>query len=415
MTGEDARHGGQHARLIGHPEAQEVPGLQCAHRGDLTVGVERLARPDHAPCPIAGHRHQVADHCACSWGATSAGADEHQPSGSGRLNEDGVVGAAHSGQRMAVGHHGRVHPDADASVLKQVGHGEQLDHAIQVFGRADVVGNDMGDALAVHRVAAHLGVEGDAGQQSCLGGGVITLDVGGRVGLCVAQVLGLNQRGLVVESLGGHLVEDVVGGAVHDAHHDLDGVADQGFTQGPDDRDRARDCGLVVEVDARALGRGEDGLTLAGQQRLVGGHDRSAMLESRPDQPAGIGHPTDQFDHDVDVVTRDQGVRICGQQRPQHLGARSIKVANRDTHQFEWPADARGQVVPLFEDQTGHLRAHDPAAQQGHLERFIHRLRHFHPHSPTSSASKSSSVSRRSKVVSCPSYTATTGGRGVWL
>ena len=130
-------------------------------------------------------------------------------------------------------------------------------------------------------------MEGQAGQDRGLGGGVEALDVGGRVGLGVAELLGLLERLGEAGAGGVHLVEDEVGGAVDDAQHAGHLVTGQRLAQRPQDRDRAGDGGLVVEV-ALGLRRGlEERRPVLGQQRLVGGDDAGAVLQRGEDQRRG--------------------------------------------------------------------------------------------------------------------------------
>src|SRR3546814_8741627 len=105
-------------------------------------------------------------------------------------------------------------PRADAAVGTDLADGEQLDDRAHVARARDVGGRHLGDALAVDIGRGDRRVEGDAGQDGGLGGGVETYDVGGRVGFGVAERLGLLER--VGASAAGrvHAVEDVVSGAV---------------------------------------------------------------------------------------------------------------------------------------------------------------------------------------------------------
>ena len=134
-------------------------------------------------------------------------------------------------------------------------------------------------------VDGHPGVEGQRGEDRGLRGGVVALDVGRRVGLRVAQRLGLLDGLVEVEPLGGHLVEHVVGGAVDDAEHAGDAVARERLAHRADDRDRARDGGLEVQVDAGLVGRGVQRRAVLREQRLVGGHDG----RTAPRSPAAAG------------------------------------------------------------------------------------------------------------------------------
>ena len=69
---------------------------------------------------------------------------------------------------------------------------------------------------------------------------------------------------------GVHLVEHVVGGAVDDAEDLAHVVARQRLADRAQDRDRAGDGGLVVEVDPEPVGRGIQVGAVLGEQRLVG-------------------------------------------------------------------------------------------------------------------------------------------------
>ena len=121
-------------------------------------------------------------------------------------------------------------------------------------GGLEVRRRDLGDALAVDVVGGDPGVERDGGQDRGLGRGVVALDVGGRVGLGVAQRAGVGQGVRVVGAGAVHRRQDVVGGAVDDAGHPQHRVAGQRLGQRADHRDRAGDRGLEVQVDVGVLG-----------------------------------------------------------------------------------------------------------------------------------------------------------------
>ena len=243
---------------------------------------------------------------------------------------------------------------------------EQLDHAAHLGGGGDVAGGDLGDALAVHVGGGDAGVEGEAGQDRGLGGGVEALDVGGRVGLGVPELLGLLER-LVEAGAGGvHPVEDEVGGAVDDAEHAGDPVAGERLAQRTQDRDRAGDGGLVVEVAAGLLGGREQGAAVLGEQGLVGRDHAGAVLERGEDQRAGGLDAADHLDHDVDVVAGDQGLGVGGEQVLGQVDvARQAEPAYGDAGQLDRGADARREVAGLLVQQPGDLGADDAAAEQG--------------------------------------------------
>ena len=94
-------------------------------------------------------------------------------------------------------------------------------------------------------------MEGEAGEDRRLLRGVVALDVGGRVGLGVAETLRVGEDVLELGALLVHAVEDVVRRAVDDAHDPLHAVAGERVAQRPDDRDGAGGGGLVsmAEMD----------------------------------------------------------------------------------------------------------------------------------------------------------------------
>src|SRR5699024_11563802 len=103
-------------------------------------------------------------------------------------------------------------------------------------------------------------------QDRRLRGGVVALDVCGRVGLGVTQAGGLGQHLAVIGAGGVHGVEDEVGGAVDDADDLVHRVARQRAAQRADDRDGGGDGGLEEEVGPGRIGG-------VGQLGAVGGDE----------------------------------------------------------------------------------------------------------------------------------------------
>ncbi len=250
--------------------------------------------------------------------------------------------------------------------------GEQLDDRTHLAGALDVGSRDLGDALAVDVGGGDPGMEGQAGQDRCLGGGVETLDVCGGVRLGVPEVLGLLQRLAEAGTRGVHLVEDEVRGAVDDAEHPGHPVARERLTQRPHDRDRTGDRGLVVEVAAGLLGRLEQRRAVLGQQCLVGADDARAVLQRGQDQRAGGLDAADDLDDEVDVCAARETHRVGGQQSLGYLDlAHGVESAYGDTDQIHPRPDPGSQVVGLVGQQPHHLRPDRTAAEHGHLQRLV--------------------------------------------
>ena len=240
-----------------------------------------------------------------------------------------------------LGHHGRVHAHRDLwPAVEQLGDGEELDGVAEAAGVGDVGGADAADALPVHVGVDHVAAEGERGQDGRFGRGVVPLHVGGRVTLGQPQLLGLAQHVVVAGALLLHPGEDVVGGAVDDAHDPEDLLPGQRFTQRPDDRDGPGHGRLVEQVDARRRGHlGQFGAA-DGQQGLVRRHHRLAVAQGRLDQLVGRVEPADDLDHDVDVVALDQPGGVGADQVAVDGGADGlVRVGDRDPDQLQ--ADAR--------------------------------------------------------------------------
>ncbi len=257
---------------------------------------------------------------------------------------------------MAQRDHGRVHARGDGpAVLGPLADGEQLDGAAHLLGGGEVGGGDLGHALAVDVVEAHAGVEGDAGEDGGLGGGVEALDVGGRVGLGVPEGGGLVEGLLIPGTRRIHFVEDEVRRAVDDAHHPVDLVAGEGLAQRADQRDGAGDGGLVVEVLVVLLGGRVQGGTVLGEQRLVGGDDGGAVLEGGGDEGPGGLDPADHLDHHVDVTAFDEGGGVGGDQGRVDALPDPVGSADGDTRQLHGGADPGCEVVGVRRHDARHL------------------------------------------------------------
>ena len=81
--------------------------------------------------------------------------------------------------------------------VEPLGGADQLQPEPELAGVLDVVGGDVLDALVADLVEVHRRVERQPGEDRHLRGGVLAVDVLGRIGLGVAELLRLGQRLLV--------------------------------------------------------------------------------------------------------------------------------------------------------------------------------------------------------------------------
>ena len=159
--------------------------------------------------------------------------------------------------------------------------------------------------------------EGDGREDRHLRRGVVPRDVVGRVGLGVAEPLGLGERlGVLAPAV--HLAEDEVRRAVDDPEHAMDVRDDERLAQHLDHRDRGADGGLEAQLDARAGSRREELGAAARDELLVRRDDGLAGPEEVEHVLAGRVEPAHHLRDDGDRrVVADR----C-EVRRQHAGLR---------------------------------------------------------------------------------------------
>jgi hypothetical protein len=118
---------------------------------------------------------------------------------------------------MILGNERGMHPNLDGGSAL-FADGQQLGGIAHFPAVLDVPGRQAGDALPVDPVNRHPGVKSQRRQDGQLVRRVKPLHVVARIGLGQPGGLGLPQRLLVGAAVLAHLGEDVVGGAVDDAH-----------------------------------------------------------------------------------------------------------------------------------------------------------------------------------------------------
>ena len=183
---------GEHAGPVGDREMEVIAALDPAggseHDGGGRFGPEvQHSRRQSGP---AGHDvDQVADDRRGGRHRARASAVEEGVSHGVANHADRVVRAADLGQRRPVLDQGR--RDAQLQpVFRELRQGQQLDGIAKLAGVLEVGQMQAVDALAVNVVEPDARLEGQLGQDRQLVGGVGTVDVQGRIGLGVTELLG---------------------------------------------------------------------------------------------------------------------------------------------------------------------------------------------------------------------------------
>ena len=236
---------------------------------------------------------------------------------------------------------------------------------------------DAGDAFAVDHLERHGGVEGEAREDRGLLRGVVALDIGGGVGLGVAEALRVGEHVGELGTLFVHAVEDVVGRAVDDAHDPLHAVAGERVAQRADDRDGACRGRLVVHLGAHLVGGVEELGTVGREQRLVRRHDVGARVDRLQQVLPRRLDASHELDHDVGADDERLGIRREELARQVDVAGR-IDVADGDPDELESGSGAVGELVAVLAQQRCDLRAHGSGAEErdaqaavvGHFDRL---------------------------------------------
>ena len=141
--------------------------------------------------------------------------------------------------------------------------------------------------------------EGEPREDRHLGRRVAAGDVVGRIGLGVAELLGLPQRIVVAEAAALHLGEDVVGRPVDDAVDALHARRSQRFLEHPDHRHDPGHRALEPQLDVVLACARPQLLAVLGEQQLVRRHDVAAGLHRAQHVVARRIDAADQLDDQV--------------------------------------------------------------------------------------------------------------------
>ena len=317
---------------------------------------------------IAGCPDDVAKHGRSRRIATRSIAVEHQGTCGLGLDEDGIIGLAHGGQRVLLGHQRGVHAGIDrlgaVLTLKALANGQQLDGIAGIIGRGDIRGGDLGNALAVDVLKLHASVEAQRRHDGGLGGGVMALYIRGGIGLGIAQAGSLRQRFIIGSARGLHRVQDEVGGAVDDAGDALYLIASQGAPQHAHYRNRGGYGSLEVEIYTGAVGGLRQLVCVRGNQGLIGGHHGLSGVECGEHQLAREVDTADNLNHEVDIIAGDERLGVIGQQLLGHARAQLIFVVDGNAANLGWATDAVSKGMSILSQQAKDLSTNGAKAQQ---------------------------------------------------
>ena len=375
--------GAQHARAVGHFHHQVELRLDVVDGADRLRGQRAHGRALASLDQVLRRVDEVAEHRRGGRHAARAPAVEHELAHRVALDEHRVERVAHRRERVPHRDHRGVDAHRDLAV-ELLRHREQLHDVAEVARRRDVVERDLGDALAVHVAGDDARAERDRRDDRGLGRGVEALDVGGGVGLGEPERLRLRQRVGERRAGVGHVGEDVVGGAVDDAHHPADAVAGERLAQRADERDATADRRLEEDVDARALGGLEQLPPVGGDELLVGGDHRLAAHQRLDDEAAGGLDAADDLHHDVDVGVVDHRSGVVGEAPARQRQVAVLgEVVHRHPGHLERHAGARLDHVGVVVDEAHECTTHVTTAEDPDPYPLVHQFARVSPHRRT--------------------------------
>jgi hypothetical protein len=242
---------------------------------------------------------------------------------------------------------------------------EVLDREAEARRKLVVDGLDAADALDWHAANRHARAEREHRQHHQLVRGVVAVDVERRLGLGVAQLLRLGERGLEGRALEAHATEDVIAGAIDDAAQRDHPVAGQRLAQRAHDGDAAAHRALEGQVGAARDGPIDELRPVQREQHLVGGHHAPALIERALDIAARRVHAAHHLDEQVNRWIIEQDLRVGGEQRALELRhALALGRADQHARNRQLRAHARGEVARILMQQLHDAAADGAAAEQ---------------------------------------------------
>ena len=380
LVGHAAGQIAQHAGLVLDHDAHIVARTPFRGRHDAGAGQVVTDITGVVRVLVTGHGHEVGQHGPGGGQVARAAAVEEERAAGIAADAHGVVHAAHAGQQHRIGHQGREHARLQAHLavglagVAAFAHlGDELDAVAELAGQGDVQAGHAADAAHGHGRVGVIDPVGQADEQGQLVGRIMAVDVQGGIGFGVAQLLGLFEGHIEVQAVGGHLGQDVVAGAVEDAHQGRDAVAGQAGAQGLHHGHGAGNTGLVAQDAALAGGLLEQGEPFLGQQGLVGGDDVLAGVQGAVDDGSRGVDAAHELHQHVDLGIVDQLVRIRGQVSSgrQGHGTRFLGIAHQHLLDLDVPARTLTDDAGVLFQQAGKTAAHGAEPGQTHYQRLV--------------------------------------------
>ena len=187
---------------------------------------------------------------------------------------------------------------------------EELHAAAKFLGERDILGGNLGNTGDVNLFEVHALAAAKASEEGGLVGGVDTFDIESRVSFSKAELLGVLQDDVEIETFFGHAAQDVVASTVNDAAQAFDRGAQQAFLEAADDRNATADSSFEQHMEALLGSERENFVTILGEESLVGRHHVLTAFEGGEDPLARHVVATGEFHKHVDIIASNHFVGI---------------------------------------------------------------------------------------------------------
>ena len=252
------------------------------------------------------------------------------------------------------------------AVAVACGSADKLDYAAPGFCVFNVCKGNFCNSLGVDLVGINVIAEAERSKNTNLSAGVLTLNVGAGVTLCVAELLSNFESVLKAHTVVNHLGEDEVCGAVENTRNFVYFVCGKALADGADNRDAAADTCFKQEVDVLFLGNLEKLIALCGNKLLVGGDNALACLEAVENEIVSGVNAAHCFNNNAYCFIAQNVLEILGEKSLVLVTGEITKVENTcDLHFILHTAFCDARIV-LFED-LGNARTDNAVAHNCYI------------------------------------------------
>ena len=213
--------------------------------------------------------------------------------------------------------------------------------------------------------------EGQVRQDRQFLGNVAAVDVHDRIGLGVAELLGLGHGGRIVGPQLLHLRQNEIARAVENGVDRLNLVGRERLADGGDDRDAAGHGPLEGDGTAQLPRPGKQFRAVLGQQGLVGrNHVLAAFEQLQHDGPVRL-HAADDLHHGRNLRVVQHLGEVGGEQSGGERDvARPGQVRIDHLHQLQPLAGVLGDPLATLQQQSRHPRADGPESDNRNFGGF---------------------------------------------